>query len=207
MNTGTQERERPKATQRLRVVQTGPEQRLLDWGHQAGSRRGAVPGVGQDIWLPGLRPQALGQLSLPGKQQGGREESEGGGGSWLAWPCAECGECRRPAPACPPAEANAWWGAGAGRLPWATPSHLLPSEQGSDPAWAGRKGWDPGTSPHSCGASTFVDPSEAEDPKGPLSLPGTSGEQKSLSLLASRWRAAGMLSPGVVRRHSSAQNC
>lgn len=31
-----------------------------------------------------------------------------------------------PALASPPAEANAWRGAEAGRLPWATPSHLLP---------------------------------------------------------------------------------
>jgi hypothetical protein len=94
-----------------------------------------------DIWPLGWGLQALGRgLSSPGEQTGrvrGRWQ-----GSWLAMPCTECGECRQPAPACPPAEANAWRGAEAraGRLPWATPSHLLPSDGGSDPSMGGQKG-------------------------------------------------------------------
>lgn len=76
-----------------------------------------------------------GRLPSP-RSRRGRSQRGGGAGSWLAVPCVECGECRQPAPACPPAEANAWRG-GRGQeqagCPGPPPHTCCPLMGGSGP--------------------------------------------------------------------------
>lgn len=156
-----------------------------------------MPGIGLRHLASWAKAEGPGAASSPG--DGGGGESQGGGnGSWLAWPCAECGECLPPAPACPPAEANAWRGAGAGRLP----SHpLTPAalSEGQALAWAGKRGQDYAFT-MLLGTVCPIWASKREGPKvpPPKGLGRPVGEEQK-GLMAGNLRATWIPHMGVVR--------